>query len=91
MGLKRIFRKLAQPSSLGGVSNLSILALILPEIFGRGAEVGGAVAGGVQAGIEAGGQAAASGVGLPGAIALGVTAAVSAALAVLRDDRSDVS
>lgn len=75
MGISKFFKRLVQPSSLGG---LAAIALAVPEILGKGGEIGGAVADG----ITTTGGAIGSGVPWYVAIALG-------AAAVARTDRSD--
>lgn len=45
-----LLKRLREPSSLGG---LSMLALVIPTILGKGQNVGGAVSGGIEATGEA--------------------------------------
>lgn len=77
MSLKKILRRVLQPSSLAGLAGV---AVAIPQIVGAGASAGEAVAGG----LTATGQAVAAGVPWYIAIALGVAA-------VARDDKSDAS
>ena len=64
MSIGKFFKRLVQPSSLGG---LAAIAIAVPEILGRGTEIGGAVADG----ITTTGGAIANGVPWYVAIALG--------------------
>lgn len=75
MSLKKLLRRVLQPSSLAGLAGV---AIAVPQIIGTGAGAGEAVAGG----LAATGQAITAGVPWYIAIALGVAA-------VARDDKSD--
>lgn len=89
MNFRKLLRRFAQPSSLGGLSSLSILGILIPELLGQGDVIGPAVSAGIESGVSAGRQAAASGANAVTAAILGAVAGVTGALAIVRSDKSD--